>query len=218
MNEIYQTIVNVPVYKRYTVKRITFKNSVYEGETEWLAQWFYNNMDNYSDNILIEIKGDFHQTFPNRPHLSVRFKSNDLWTGVYHMSVDQNGFVYAQPLNVVKKGKMKKKKKSKKKKGKKLKGRIVNHDESIEDTIMMDLGEDDIYREYDTGHNINFCINPSRNMRIIIDGEEYSIQELIIEENNVKIKVLFEQGVIITYEISNDYDIVKKGLLNMEED
>jgi len=115
MSEIYQTIINVPTYKKYAVKRIPFRNTLYEGNTEWLAQWFYNNMDVHADNILIEIKGDFHQTFPNPPHLSVRFKYNDLWTAVYHMSVDQNGFIYAQPLNVVKKGKSKKKGKSRKK-------------------------------------------------------------------------------------------------------
>ena len=114
MSEIYQTIINVPTYKKYTVERIPFRNTMYEGNTEWLAQWFYNNMDIHVDNILIEIKGDFHQTFPNPPHLSVRFKYNDLWTAVYHISVDPNGFIYAQPLNAVKKGKSKKKEKTKK--------------------------------------------------------------------------------------------------------
>jgi hypothetical protein len=121
MSELYKTIINVPTYKKYTVKRIPFRNTMYGDSVDWLAQWFYNNMDIYADNIMIEIKGDFHQTFPNPPHLSVRFKSNDLWTAMYHMSIDPNGFIYAQPLNEVKKGKSKKGKSKKKRKTKRRK-------------------------------------------------------------------------------------------------
>ena len=117
MTESYQTIINIPVYKKYTVKRIPFRNSIYKDNVDWLAQWFYNNIENNTDNILIEITGDLHQTFPNPPHLSVRFKYNDFATAMYHMSVDQNGYVFAQSLNTHMKGKSKKKKgKSKKKK------------------------------------------------------------------------------------------------------
>ena len=122
MNESYQTIINIPVYKNYTVKRIPFRNNIYKDNVDWLAQWFYNNIENNTDNILIEIKGNFHQTYPNPPHLSVRFKYNDFWTAMYHMSIDQNGYVYAQPINTHMKGKSKKKK-GKSKKSKKSKKR-----------------------------------------------------------------------------------------------
>ena len=125
--EYKQISVNVPVIKNYSVSRLKFRDqSIYKENADWLAHWFYTNMDAYTDNILIEITGDFHQTFPNPPHLSVRFKSNNSWSPMYHMSVDQNGFIYAQALpstvNYRKKGKTKKGK-SKKKGKKKIKSR-----------------------------------------------------------------------------------------------
>ena len=123
MSEYKQISVNVPVLKNYSISRLKFRDqSIYKENVDWLAHWFYTNMDAYTDNILIEITGDFHQTFPNPPHLSVRFKSNGYWSPMYHMSVDQNGFIYAQALpsiNQSKKGKSKKSKSKKKKKNKK---------------------------------------------------------------------------------------------------
>ena len=124
MSVVNQISINVPVIKNYSVSRLKFRDqSIYKDNADWLAHWFFSNIDMYTDNILIEITGDFHQTFPNPPHLSVRFKSNGDWTPMYHMSVDQNGFIYAQVLPSMvqhKKGKSKKgKSKSKKKKSKK---------------------------------------------------------------------------------------------------
>ena len=127
MSTPYQTIINVPTYKKYYVSRIPFRDkSIYNGDVEWVANWFYNNIEIHTDNILIEITGDFHQTFPNPPHLSIRFNYNKSWTPMYHISVDPNGFIYAQVLNsdlpYTKgngKGKSKSKRKSKKRKSKK---------------------------------------------------------------------------------------------------
>ena len=100
MSSPYQTIINVPTYKNYYVTRIPFRDkSIYNGDVEWVANWFYNNIEIHTDNILIEITGDFHQTFPNPPHLSIRFNYNKSWTPMYHISVDPNGFIYAQVLN-----------------------------------------------------------------------------------------------------------------------
>ena len=106
-----QISINVPVIKNYSVSRLKFRDqSIYKENADWLAHWFFTNIDMYADNILIEITGGFHQTFPNPPHLSVRFKSNGNWSSMYHMSVDQNGFIYAQALPMVynKKGRSKK--------------------------------------------------------------------------------------------------------------
>jgi len=134
MQESYQISVSIPVIKQYSVKRTAFRDkSIYTDNVDWLANWFYNNINPYADNILIETIGEFHQTFPNPPHLSVKFKSDNLWSQVYHMSVDQNGFIYSQNLaSHQPQGKSKKGKgKSKKSKGKSKKSKSKSKSRKI---------------------------------------------------------------------------------------
>jgi len=74
--------INIPVWinvlqnirKTYHVNRIRNKmyNSIYDGNTEWIAHWFYTQIDPNIDNVTFEILGGFHQTYPHPEHLSIR--------------------------------------------------------------------------------------------------------------------------------------------------
>tara|TARA_B100000749_G_C18084208_1_gene324981 strand:+ start:39 stop:410 length:372 start_codon:yes stop_codon:yes gene_type:complete len=96
--EEYTTSVYLPVEKRFKVTRSKFRGTKYTGPTEGLAQWYYINVDPNADNITINIYGGFHETFPNPMHLSVEYESSGSTSPRYHMSVDQYGNLYAQPI------------------------------------------------------------------------------------------------------------------------
>jgi len=40
-------------------------------------------MDSSSDNIIIHVYGDYHQTYPNEPHLSVSYEYRPIWLLLY---------------------------------------------------------------------------------------------------------------------------------------
>tara|TARA_Y100000389_G_C17466198_1_gene525810 strand:+ start:2394 stop:2774 length:381 start_codon:yes stop_codon:yes gene_type:complete len=85
------------VDKTYTVQRRSAKNSSYSGDITGIALWFYSqNVD--VDNINIIIDGDFHSTYPNPPHLTVEINYDGLTTGKLHMSLNENGYWYPQPI------------------------------------------------------------------------------------------------------------------------
>jgi len=87
------------IYKNYSVERIPFYNRIYDDPVDWIAHLFYANVDCTTDNILIKIYGDFHQTFPNPPHLRITFTYNGITTAYFHISVDENGIGYTQPIS-----------------------------------------------------------------------------------------------------------------------
>jgi len=113
-------VVLVPEEKTFTVNRINVRNEKYMGninDCSLLALWYYNNKNIYSKNLIINIHGDYHETFPNPPHLTVEFLDDKNTTGKLHMSWNGENF-YQQILYGFKK-KHSKKKHSKKKHSKK---------------------------------------------------------------------------------------------------
>ena len=72
--------IDIPIWiiknikKTYHVNRIKMNkfNSIYNGDTEWIAHWFYTQFDPEADNVTFEILGGFHQTYPHPEHLSIR--------------------------------------------------------------------------------------------------------------------------------------------------
>tara|TARA_A100001015_G_C14475835_1_gene513580 strand:+ start:97 stop:462 length:366 start_codon:yes stop_codon:yes gene_type:complete len=112
----------VPEEKTFKVDRKTFKGTKYQGninDCSLLASWYYNNVNIYAKNLIINIYGDYHTTFPNPPHLTVEFVDGTNNTGRLHMSWNGNQF-YQQVLPFGRKKKkskkIKKKLKSKSKK------------------------------------------------------------------------------------------------------
>mgnify|MGYP000038065521 CR=1 FL=1 len=94
--------ISIPVIqnvnKTYTVEKKKVNNNIYPGDISGIAFWFYsNNIE--ADNINIIIYGNFHSTFPNPPHLSVEITYGGYNTGKLHMSVDANGYWFAQPMS-----------------------------------------------------------------------------------------------------------------------
>ena len=92
------------VEKKYNIIKTKFKNSIYNGDTNWIAYWFYTQYDPNADNITIKINGDFHQTYPNPQHLSIEIinpgndLSNKYKTPLMHISKDDNNYGYVQEL------------------------------------------------------------------------------------------------------------------------
>ena len=116
-------VVLVPEEKTFKVDRKTFKGTKYMGninDCSLLASWYYNNKNVYAKDLIINIYGDYHVTFPNPPHLTVEFKNgnDDPGTGRLHMSWNGNQF-YQQVLPFGRKKKKSKKKKKLKSKSKK---------------------------------------------------------------------------------------------------
>jgi len=113
--ENHQVSVYVPVTKNYSVNRISVKGDKYKGDSSGLAWWFHTNIDPDTNNIVIHIHGNFHTTYPNKEHLAVSYENKGIQSQRYHMSLDMNGYFYAQPLaGAIKKSKKKKTKKKKK--------------------------------------------------------------------------------------------------------
>ena len=89
------------VTKNYDVKITKFKGSIYEGDTNWIAEWFYTQYEPFADNIIFHIRGDFHETYPNPPHLSIKIEyPNKIVSTWLHMSVDEYGKGYIQNLPI----------------------------------------------------------------------------------------------------------------------
>jgi hypothetical protein len=117
--------IQTTIKKNYNIKITPVKqyNSTYSGPVEWIPYWFYTQYDTESDNVTFEILGDFHETFPNPPHLSIKaIYENGNILPIIHLSYDsytKQGYI--QPVNAYgrKKKKLSKKKLSKKKLSKK---------------------------------------------------------------------------------------------------
>ena len=110
-------VVLVPEEKTFKVDRKNVRGTKYRGninDCSLLASWYYNNVNIYAKNLIINIYGDYHTTFPNPPHLSIEFVDGRNNTGRLHMSWDGNQF-YQQSLSFGRKKKKSKSKKIKKK-------------------------------------------------------------------------------------------------------
>ena len=89
------------VTKNYDIKITKFKGSTYEGDSEWIAEWFYTQYQPFSDNIIFHIRGDFHVTYPNPPHLSVKIEYPDGTISEWlHLSIDEYGKGYIQDMAI----------------------------------------------------------------------------------------------------------------------
>lgn len=92
----------INIVRHYTIVLTRFKNAIYQDDPTWIAEWFFNNY--IADNVTFEIRGNEHRTFPNPPHLSVKITFEDeTSSGWLHLSQDENGVIYVQPLGEGKK-------------------------------------------------------------------------------------------------------------------
>lgn len=91
--------ISVLTEKKFTVNFIPFNGKIYEEDVDWIAYWFYTYHDTNINDLIINIKGNIHSTYPNKPHISVTFEYNGYKSPVYHLTNDiENGMVYMQPL------------------------------------------------------------------------------------------------------------------------
>ena len=103
------------ISKNYDIKITKFKGSIYEGDTEWIAEWFYTQYQPFADNITFHIRGDFHVTYPNPPHLSVKIEYPDGTISEWlHLSIDEYGKGYIQDMAIAGQKKARTPKKSRK--------------------------------------------------------------------------------------------------------
>ena len=87
----------INIVRHYNVILTRFKNSIYNDDTTWIAEWFFNNF--LANNVTFEIRGSMHVTFPNPPHLSIRVIYEDgSMTEWLHLSQDENGMGYIQHI------------------------------------------------------------------------------------------------------------------------
>ena len=97
--------INIPqcylITKNYDVKITKFKGTEYKGNTQWIAEWYYTQYQPFADNVIFHIRGDFHETYPNPPHLSIKIEYPDgNETGWLHVSLDSYGKGYLQNLPI----------------------------------------------------------------------------------------------------------------------
>ena len=111
--ESYNTYIYVN--RNYIVNRIERFGKIYNDNCEGLAQWYYANINPEALNLIINIYGDFHQTYPNPYHLTVEYENEGESTGKLHMSIDHNGYFYKQNIRGSHKKKKTKKRKHKRK-------------------------------------------------------------------------------------------------------
>ena len=103
------------ISKNYDIKITKFKGSIYEGDTEWIVEWFYTQYQPFADNVIFHIRGDFHVTYPNPPHLSVKIEYPDGTVSEWlHLSIDEYGKGYIQDMAIAGQKKSRKPKKSRK--------------------------------------------------------------------------------------------------------
>ena len=122
------------ITKHYTVNNIRQNKTIYNGPTDQFAYWFYNVLAPQEiasgrlrpdiDNIRLEIRGNFHQPLfiPDQttfPHIDVTFLSGSYDSGVRHLYVGEDGYIYEQPLGQKKSKKLSKQSKKRSKKSKK---------------------------------------------------------------------------------------------------
>ena len=112
-----KVVVLVPEEKTFKINRIKVRGKTYMGDMNdcsLLASWYYENINIYAKDLIINIYGDYHQTGPNPYHLSVEFVNGKDNTGRLHISWD--GYKFYQ--QILPSGRKKKKSKTKKKKSK----------------------------------------------------------------------------------------------------
>jgi hypothetical protein len=98
----------INIVRHYNIVLTKFQNKIYKDDPTWIAIWFFNNNIMY-DNVTFEIQGNMHNTFPNPEHLSVRVIYENGYTSEWlHLSKDENGDGYMQPLDIAMGNKSKK--------------------------------------------------------------------------------------------------------------
>lgn len=109
---IYQyQLMEVPipgtaVQKTYKASMIRTKGRTYgeeKGSIDGLAQWYYRYVNPQTEDLTIEIHGDFHTTYPNQEHLSVEYVADGRRSGKMHMSLNEYGHFFQQPFAGAKK-------------------------------------------------------------------------------------------------------------------
>jgi len=116
--ETYSTYIYVE--RKYIVNKIEKFGGIYNDNCEGLAHWYYANINQNASNLIINIHGNWHQTYPNPYHLTVEYDNEGESTGKLHMSIDHNGYFHKQNIRgASKKRKPRKKKNNNKSKRKK---------------------------------------------------------------------------------------------------
>ena len=87
----------ITIVRNYNIILTRYKNSIYQEDPTWIAEWFFNNY--IADNVTFEIRGSKHVTFPNPEHVSVKVIYEDgSTTDWLHMSQNADGTGYNQEL------------------------------------------------------------------------------------------------------------------------
>ena len=123
------------ITKHYTVNNIRQNKTIYNGPTEQFAYWFYTFLAPQEiesgrlrpniDNIRLEIRGNFHEPLfiPGQTntfrHIDVTFLSGSYDSGVRHLYVGEDGYIYEQHLGQKKSKKRSKQSKKRSKQSKK---------------------------------------------------------------------------------------------------
>ena len=96
-----QNTIDIPttqyIRKTYTIECVARNGPAYEENTQWIAFCIFNSFPQIDD-IHITVKGSFHFTYPNPEHISVSFTHNDINSGDLHLSIDEFGMGYIQPI------------------------------------------------------------------------------------------------------------------------
>ena len=113
--------INIPqcylITKNYDIIITNFKGTIYQEDPQWIAEWFYTHYQPYANNVIFHIRGDFHTTYPNPPHLSIKIEyPNGDVSGWLHISMDEYGKGYLQDFKNAGYKKSKRSKRSKKSK------------------------------------------------------------------------------------------------------
>ena len=81
-------IINIPytITKVYYVNLIPVNGVIYEEDTSWIASWFYGTYDQTADHVAFHIRGNFHNSYGENPHLSLSvFYPDGTNTGILHL-------------------------------------------------------------------------------------------------------------------------------------
>jgi len=96
--ETGQVTIMAPTVRTYKANRIVVQDERYTGPIDNLAIWYYMNINADAQNLIIFIHGNWHQTIPNPPHITVEYDNNGVRSQKFHMSVYPNGHFFQQLL------------------------------------------------------------------------------------------------------------------------
>ena len=85
--ETGQVTIMMPEVRTYKVSRIEIQDEKYvETDVDKLALWYYINVNPNAKKLIIFIHGNWHQTLPQPPHITVEYDNEGTRSRKYHMS------------------------------------------------------------------------------------------------------------------------------------